>query len=130
MSATIEITDADVADLKVGDVATFRHREDGYEFTGAIYAGYGEHRVAGWGVSNRNLQLVSATRELKLPTEPGSVIEARVTSWQEAGAQILFRLHAERAAAGKNVWQNIGGGRFSEHRLELVRIIHDAGAEV
>ena len=74
------ITITDIADLRVGDIATLRYK--GHEFTGEVWAGaHGElflgltivHYSVGY--PSPSLTLISATREVPdLPTQLGSVI--------------------------------------------------------
>ena len=79
------ITITDIADLRVGDIATLSYK--GHEFTGEVWAGtYGELFVGGAfaryvdGHPSPVTSLVSATRELPdLPTKLGSVIANVVT---------------------------------------------------
>ena len=78
MSKTITITD--IADLRVGDIATLSY--DGHEFTGEVWVSpYGELIVGATcarfnsGRPSHVATFVSATREVPdLPTELGSVI--------------------------------------------------------
>ena len=78
------ITITDIADLRAGDIATCSHA--GHEFTGEVWEGAsGELLVGGTfvryvgGHPSPTTTLVSATREVLLPTEPGSVIANVVT---------------------------------------------------